>query len=273
MTESQKRQAETIAQSAWSLWRQRKLGEAEKLFERAVSLDPRNANAFNGLGWSQFNQGKAANAKLAFEAAIAIEPDHPAALNGLGWIAKGQNKLDDAIAYWQKAVTAAPTATAAINGLATTYAELGQYDKAAQYYRMLLKAQPNEATARSGLDKVTKADAATKSAITNARNWLAIVDDADYARSWEQAAAVFKAAVTSAKWGAAVKAVRTPLGKLLSRRVLSAKYATSLPGAPDGEYVVIQFEASFENKKNAIETVTPMKDADGKWRVSGYYIK
>jgi hypothetical protein len=43
--------------------------------------------------------------------------------------------------------------------------------------------------------------------------------------------------------------------------------------APDGEYVVIQFEASFENKKSAIETVTPMLDKDGNWRVSGYYVK
>ena len=40
-----------------------------------------------------------------------------------------------------------------------------------------------------------------------------------------------------------------------------------------GEYVVIQFETSFENKKAAVETVTPMMDKDGIWRVSGYYIK
>ncbi len=48
---------------------------------------------------------------------------------------------------------------------------------------------------------------------------------------------------------------------------------TSLPGAPDGEYVVIQYNTEFENKKVAIETITPMLDDDGKWRVSGYYIK
>ena len=47
----------------------------------------------------------------------------------------------------------------------------------------------------------------------------------------------------------------------------------SLPGAPDGEYVVIQYATTFENKKSAIETITPMLDGDGKWRVSGYYIK
>ena len=63
------------------------------------------------------------------------------------------------------------------------------------------------------------------------------------------------------------------MGKLISREVKSAVYESSLPGVPDGEYVVIQFETSFENKKSAIETVTPMLEKDGKWRVSGYYIK
>jgi hypothetical protein len=68
-------------------------------------------------------------------------------------------------------------------------------------------------------------------------------------------------------------AARQPLGKLISRKVKSATYATSLPGAPDGQYVVIQFKTSFENKKSGIETVTPIIDKDGNWRVSGYYIK
>lgn len=48
---------------------------------------------------------------------------------------------------------------------------------------------------------------------------------------------------------------------------------TSLTGAPDGQYVVIQFESSFEKKKSVIETVTPMLDQDGQWRVTGCYIK
>jgi hypothetical protein len=47
----------------------------------------------------------------------------------------------------------------------------------------------------------------------------------------------------------------------------------TLPGAPDGEYVVIQYQTAFQNKKSAIETVTPMLDKDGHWRVAGYYIK
>jgi hypothetical protein len=59
----------------------------------------------------------------------------------------------------------------------------------------------------------------------------------------------------------------------VTRKVKTKSYRTSLPGAPDGEYVVIQFDTSFVNKKAAVETVTPMMDKNGVWRASGYYIK
>ncbi len=106
-----------------------------------------------------------------------------------------------------------------------------------------------------------------------AKSWLVLVDDGKYGQSWDEAASLFKAAVTKAAWEKAVKGVRAPLGALKARKVKSATFARTLPGAPDGEYVVIQFDAQFENKAAAIETVTPMKDKDGTWRVSGYHIK
>ena len=112
-----------------------------------------------------------------------------------------------------------------------------------------------------------------KLAVSSAETWLSLVDGGKYTDSWNEAAGYFKGAVKQEQWQETLKAVRTPLGKVISREVKSKSYHTSLPGAPDGEYVVIQFETSFENKKSAIETVTPMKDKDGKWRVSGYFIK
>ena len=103
--------------------------------------------------------------------------------------------------------------------------------------------------------------------------WLALVDSGKYAASWQEASQLFKAAVTKEQWQSALRGSRDPLGKMLSRKLKSATYKKTLPGAPDGEYVVIQYESSFEHKQSAVETVTPMLDKDGKWRVSGYYIK
>ena len=114
---------------------------------------------------------------------------------------------------------------------------------------------------------------AEKAAQQSAQTWLALVDGGKYGQSWSEAAQLFKQAVTQSQWESAARGAREPLGKLQSRKLQSAEYRRSLPGAPDGEYVVIQYATSFENKKSAIEMVTPMKDKDGVWRVSGYIIR
>ena len=106
-----------------------------------------------------------------------------------------------------------------------------------------------------------------------AETWLKVVDEARYGQSWEDAASLFKKAVTKDQWSAAARSAREPLGKVLSRKRKSHEFKRSLPGAPDGEYVVIQYDSSFENVKAAVETIVPTKDADGAWRVSGYFIK
>jgi len=110
-------------------------------------------------------------------------------------------------------------------------------------------------------------------ALFAANKWLALVDKEKYAESWKEAADLFRHMVQSDLWVASLKALREPLGKLISRKVKSEVYKTTLPGAPDGQYVVIEFKSSFEHKKTVLEIVTPMLGKDGVWRVSGYYIK
>lgn len=112
-----------------------------------------------------------------------------------------------------------------------------------------------------------------KAAVNAAKTWLKLVDEGKYSESWDETSQYFKNAVPREQWNASLKSVRSPLGEVISRNLKSKKYTKTLPGAPDGEYVVIQYETSFKNKQHAIETVTPMLDKDGKWRVSGYYIK
>jgi len=117
------------------------------------------------------------------------------------------------------------------------------------------------------------ADTPEQAATKSAEAFLVLVDEGQYDKSWDAAAKLFQGAVTREKWKEALTSTRTPLGKLVSRSLKVAKYSTTLPGAPDGQYVVVQFATSFENKKEAIETVTPMLEKDGSWRVSGYFIR
>jgi hypothetical protein len=116
-------------------------------------------------------------------------------------------------------------------------------------------------------------DAQEKAAVAAADAWLKLVDAGSYGASWDEAASFFRNAIARTEWEKAVKAVRPPLGKVVSRKVASRTYTESVPGAPDGKYVIVQYETSFEKKRRAVETVTPMLDADGRWRVSGYFVK
>ena len=106
-----------------------------------------------------------------------------------------------------------------------------------------------------------------------ALEWLALVDQGRVAESWSAAASHFRRAVSDAQWAAATDAVRTPLGAVVSRTLKSEQRATELPGAPDGEYAVLQFATTFERKRSAVETVTMMRDTDGRWRAAGYFIR
>jgi hypothetical protein len=109
-------------------------------------------------------------------------------------------------------------------------------------------------------------------AISAAEKWLALVDEGKYEESWEAASGYFRGAVKKEEWESSMVGVRKPLGDVITRELGSSEYRISLPGAPDGEYVVIRFDTSFENKASSVETVTPVKEGDV-WKVSGYYIR
>lgn len=120
---------------------------------------------------------------------------------------------------------------------------------------------------------VRGSDGAEAAAASAAVAWLALTDAGDYSASWSAASSMFRQNVSQSQWQTAAANARAPLGALKSRKMQSATFRRSVPGAPDGQYVIVTFASSFANKANAVETVTPMVDADGTWRVSGYYIR
>ena len=106
-----------------------------------------------------------------------------------------------------------------------------------------------------------------------AQKWLALVDEGKYGDSWDEAASFFKEKVTKQQWQQTIAGVRGPLGKVDSRQFKQAEFKTELPNAPAGKYMIMQYRTKFANGGEMIETITPMMDKDGTWRVSGYYIK
>ena len=110
-------------------------------------------------------------------------------------------------------------------------------------------------------------------ALAAAQDWLELIDEGDAAESYRRAASLFKAAVSLEQWRSSLAAAQAPLGRPLDRSLKSSRYAEELPGAPDGKYYVIEYDTAFERKKNGTETVVPMLEEDGVWRVSGYFVR
>ena len=115
--------------------------------------------------------------------------------------------------------------------------------------------------------------AATDAAKDAATKWLAVMDQGKTAETWDAAAPMMQAAVTRDTWATVGSQVRAPLGAVKKRTLGSASYTRTLPNAPEGEYVVIQYDTEFANRPNAVETVVPMRLPDGSWKVSGYFIR
>lgn len=117
-------------------------------------------------------------------------------------------------------------------------------------------------------DLAAKRDAAEQAA----RSWLTMVDRGDYEGSWQGASSLFQSRVSKTEWQTTLEQTRAPLGAVVRRVLAGSVYRTNLPNTPKGEYVIVQFKTDFASGA-FIETVTPMLDKDGKWRVSGYFIK
>jgi hypothetical protein len=117
------------------------------------------------------------------------------------------------------------------------------------------------------------ADTAVATAQIAARSWLTLVDQVRHGESWDSAATIFRNAVTKPVWENAVLQARGPFEPFGARKLLSATFLRQLPNAPPGEYVVLVYETRIGGNRTVVETVTPMREPGGRWRVSGYYVR
>ena len=121
----------------------------------------------------------------------------------------------------------------------------------------------------SALAQDPRATAAQK----EARSWLELTDRGDALASWKAAGKQFQNAISADNWADSLKQVRPPLGAIVERTLLSTEFTTSFPGAPVGDYVLLVFRSSFAKKIDSGETLALEHEADGAWRVIGYFIR
>jgi hypothetical protein len=112
-----------------------------------------------------------------------------------------------------------------------------------------------------------------KTIIAVSEQWLKKLDDGMYSHGYDDGSAHLKTQVTLEKWLENMNAFRKPLGKPGARKEINMYYEQNMPGSPEGEYVVVQYGTVYLQRDVIIETVVLIKEPDGVWRASGYFMK
>jgi len=116
-------------------------------------------------------------------------------------------------------------------------------------------------------------DSELESAQESALSWLTLTDSGQFETSWNAASTLFKAAISESDLMQSLNAVGSSFGALKAREIVAATFSKTLSGAPNGRYVVFQFDTSYEKQASATETLSLIKDGDDVWRVAAYIIK
>jgi tetratricopeptide (TPR) repeat protein len=96
---------EEYFQKANALWSIEMLPEAILCFDKALEINPNDADALIGKGLALADQGKLEAAIEAYDKALEINPNYANALIGKGLALKAQGKLDEAIESYDKAIS------------------------------------------------------------------------------------------------------------------------------------------------------------------------
>jgi len=115
--------------------------------------------------------------------------------------------------------------------------------------------------------KIALAARANSNGVSPFETWLEIIDGGNYAQSWETAAAHFQHTISKEEWVGQMEKVRRPLGKVLSRKLSSTKFAAF------GRHLEAKFATSFDGLLAATETVTFAVQPNGEWKAIGYRIR
>jgi tetratricopeptide (TPR) repeat protein len=140
--------------TAIKLHRQGQLPEAERIYRRILSIDPRHAGCLHMLGTLAHQVGREEVAVQLIRAAISIEPGQAAYYSNLGTILQAQGLLAEATIAYQDALDRNPSLAEAEMNLGTVLAAQGRPALAASRFRAALALRPDLAEAHMNLGNV-----------------------------------------------------------------------------------------------------------------------
>ena len=113
---------------------------AIEAYEKAVSIKPNYAEAYNNMGVALKNQSNLVGAIEAYEKAVSIKPDYAEAYYNMGNALKDEDKLPDAIEAFNNAISIKPDYAEAYHNLSS----IKKYTEEDQHFLQIKKLYKRE---------------------------------------------------------------------------------------------------------------------------------
>jgi DNA-binding transcriptional MerR regulator len=118
------------------------MDEAEKLYSRAVELDPWLAIAYTNLGNIRFRRHDLEGAERLYQRGLEMDPRQPEAQYNLGYVMLERGQPEAAIPLFHGAIETDPKFSDAYFNLAMAYEQIGETQKARPFWKSYIMLEP-----------------------------------------------------------------------------------------------------------------------------------
>jgi tetratricopeptide (TPR) repeat protein len=122
----------------------RNFDEAADHCQKAISLNPNDADVYYNLGNALFNGGKTDDAVIAFRAALSLNPALVNAYDNLGNALASRHDFQEAISVWSEELRLDPGEVGAMINIGNADCMLEKYAEAIPYYEKALEKNPGD---------------------------------------------------------------------------------------------------------------------------------
>jgi predicted TPR repeat methyltransferase len=141
---------------AMRLHRSGKLDDAETIYRRILTFEPRDADALHYLGVLRHQCGRSGEAIELIQSAIEAAPGYADAHNNLGNVLQEVGRIEEAAAAYRRALDLRPDHASTNNNLAIALRALGRLDEAIALHRRAIELAPRYAEAHFSLGKALR---------------------------------------------------------------------------------------------------------------------
>jgi len=156
--------------------------QACRMYEKAIKLNPRYANAYYSLGVTLKELGRLNDAIEMLKKAIVLDPSHVESYNNLGVALQEKGELEDAIANFTKVIELNSNHASAYNNLGVAFKEIGNTNDAILMFAKAIELDSQFASAYNNVGMVYTDFARVEDALEMYEKAIAL--DSNYADAY-----------------------------------------------------------------------------------------